>query len=63
MSVVSAEFVYFTAKMKKVSKLNLIIKTLWESVMDIEIACKGHYEKLSHFLDLVSHTELVNKGA
>ena len=26
-------------------------------MMDIEISCKGHCEKLSHFLDHVSHTE------
>ena len=25
-------------------------------MMDIEISCKGHCEKLSHFLDHVSHT-------
>ena len=25
-------------------------------MMDVEISCKGHYEKLSHFLDHVSHT-------
>ena len=30
-------------------------------MMDIEISCKGHYEKLSHFLDHVSHTVLVQK--
>ena len=31
--------------------------------MDIEISCKGHFEKLSHFLDLVSHTaeELIHQ--
>ena len=28
-------------------------------MMDIEISCKGHCEKLSHFLDHVSHTEQV----
>ena len=28
-------------------------------MMDIEISCKGHCEKLSHFLDHVSHTELL----
>ena len=27
-------------------------------MMDIEISCKGHCEKLSHFLDHVSHTVL-----
>ena len=27
-------------------------------MMDIEISCKGHCEKLSHFLDHVSHTAL-----
>ena len=26
-------------------------------MMDIEISCKGHCEKLSHFLDHVSHTD------
>ena len=26
-------------------------------IMDIEISCKGQSEKLSHFLDLVSHTD------
>ena len=26
-------------------------------MMDMEISCKGHCEKLSHFLDHVSHTE------
>ena len=25
-------------------------------MMDMEISCKGHCEKLSHFLDHVSHT-------
>ena len=25
-------------------------------MMDMEISCKGHCEKLSHFLDNVSHT-------
>ena len=25
-------------------------------LMDMEISCKGHCEKLSHFLDHVSHT-------
>ena len=25
-------------------------------MMDIEISCKGHCEKLSHFLNHVSHT-------
>ena len=25
-------------------------------MMDMEISCKGHCEKLSHFLDDVSHT-------
>ena len=25
-------------------------------MMDMEISCKGHCEKLSHFLDRVSHT-------
>ena len=25
-------------------------------MMDMEITCKGHCEKLSHFLDHVSHT-------
>ena len=25
-------------------------------MMDIEISCKGHCEKSSHFLDHVSHT-------
>ena len=25
-------------------------------MMDLEISCKGHCEKLSHFLRLVSHT-------
>ena len=25
-------------------------------MMDREISCKGHCEKLSHFLDLVCHT-------
>ena len=27
-------------------------------MMDMEISCKGHCEKLSHFLNHVSHTEL-----
>ena len=27
-------------------------------MMDIEISCKGQFEKLSHFLDLVSHIVL-----
>ena len=27
-------------------------------MMVIEISCKGQCEKLSHFLDLVSHTDL-----
>ena len=27
-------------------------------LMDREISCKGHCEKLSHFLDHVSHTVL-----
>ena len=26
--------------------------------MDIKINCKGHCEKLSHFLDRLSHTEI-----
>ena len=26
-------------------------------MMDMEISCKGHCEKLSHFLDHMSHTE------
>ena len=26
-------------------------------MMDMEISCKGHCEKSSHFLDHVSHTE------
>ena len=26
-------------------------------MMDTEISCKGHCEKLSHFLDHVSHTD------
>ena len=26
-------------------------------MLDIEINCKGQCEKLSHFLDLASHTE------
>ena len=25
-------------------------------MMDIEVSCKGHCEKLSHYLDHVSHT-------
>ena len=25
-------------------------------MMDIEVSCKGHSKKLSHFLDHVSHT-------
>ena len=29
-------------------------------MMDIEISCKGHCEKLSHFLDHVSHTVLMD---
>ena len=29
-------------------------------MMDMEISCKGHCEKLSHFLDHVSHTALNN---
>ena len=29
-------------------------------MMDMEISCKGHCEKLSHFLDHVSHTVLLN---
>ena len=28
-------------------------------MMDMEICCKGHCEKLSHFLDHVSHTVLL----
>ena len=28
--------------------------------MDIEISCKGHCEKLSHFLDIVSHTVITS---
>ena len=28
-------------------------------MMDMEISCKGHCEKLSHFLDHVSHTVLL----
>ena len=33
---------------------------VWHVVvmMDIKISCKGHCEKLSHFLDHVSHTEV-----
>ena len=27
-----------------------------EVMMDMEISCKGHCEKSSHFLDHVSHT-------
>ena len=27
-------------------------------MMDMEISCKGHCEKSSHFLDHVSHTDL-----
>ena len=27
-------------------------------LIDMEISCKGHCEKLSHFLDHVSHTVL-----
>ena len=27
-------------------------------MMDMEISCKGHCEKLSHFLDHMSHTDL-----
>ena len=30
-------------------------------MMDIEISCKGHCEKLSHFLDHVSHTVVDNQ--
>ena len=29
-------------------------------MMDREISCKGHCEKLSHVLDHVSHTEKAN---
>ena len=32
-------------------------------MMDIEISCKGHCEKLSHFLDHVSHTVWVKTSA
>ena len=32
------------------------IKTLLIVLMDIETSCKGHCEKLSHFLDLATHT-------
>ena len=28
-------------------------------MMEMEISCKGHCEKLSHFLDHVSHTVLL----
>ena len=28
-------------------------------MMDIEISCKGHCEKLSHFLDHVSHNGIL----
>ena len=31
-------------------------------MMDMEISCKGHCEKLSHFLDHVSHTALIMEG-
>ena len=30
-------------------------------MMDIEISCKGHCEKLSHFLDHVRHTVVKNR--
>ena len=30
-------------------------------MMDMEIRCKGHCEKLSHFLDHVSHTVYLYK--
>ena len=35
------------------------IMGVWHVIvlMDREISCKGHCEKLSHFLDHVSHTE------
>ena len=60
MFVVSAEFVYFAAKMQKKSLETDYqnILGVWHVVvmMDIEISCKGHCEKLSHFQALVSHT-------
>ena len=31
-------------------------------MMDREISCKGHCEKLSHFLDLVCHTDVARPG-
>ena len=31
-------------------------------MMDIEISCKGHCEKLSHFLNHVSHTKPQNSN-
>ena len=31
-------------------------------MMDIEISCKGHCEKLSHFVDHLSHTVTVFIG-
>ena len=48
-------------KCKKVESLNRLSKYYWSLacgpvMMDREISCKGHCEKLSHFLDHVSHT-------